>query len=77
MRKGQGPLGKKATVLAALVASRWIISEAARELGVSREAVYRAMARHKIKRSLSKRALSEVLSAAGARGGRPRTRSAA
>jgi DNA-binding phage protein len=65
-------------MLDALKRSGWVISVAARELGVSREAVYKALRRYGLaRRAPSKKAMSEVLSAAGARGGRPRTRSAA
>lgn len=35
---------------AALVRARWVISDAARELGVSRQAIYLAMERYGIRR---------------------------
>ena len=60
-------------MLAALRAAQWIISEAARDLGVSRQGLKKAMARHKIaKRLPSRAAMTRFLSEAGQRGGRPR-----
>jgi DNA-binding phage protein len=68
-----GPLCGKVRMLDALKRSGWVISVAARELGVSREAVYKALRRYGLaRRAPSKRAMSEVLRAAGAKGGRPR-----
>ena len=78
VRKGDGPLNNEGLIVAALRASRWIVSIAARDLGVSREALYKALRRHGIERHPpSRKAMSEILRAAGARGGRSRTRSAA
>lgn len=62
----------------ALQDAQWVVSYAARELGVSRQAVYDAMKRHGIaRRKPSPAVWRELKRKLGSRGGRPRTRVAA
>lgn len=71
-------LDQKDAVLAALRQARWVKAEAARLLGVSRQALYGAMERHGIPcRRPPDAVYREVQSRCGRLGGRPRKSAAA
>jgi hypothetical protein len=72
------PLTDREVLVQTLKSCRWVISEAARVLGVSRQAIYDAMARFEIKRRpLSKALIRELNARAGRAGGRGNRRQAA
>jgi len=67
------PLDSKERLVAALQQARWIIAEAARSLGVSRQAIYDAMRRHGVRRrQQSPEVYREVRRRTGSLGGRPK-----
>jgi len=71
-------LVERAPLLKALTDARWVISEAARLLGVSRQTVYSAMDRHDIEqRDPPESVLRELHRRNGSKGGRPRKPAAA
>lgn len=68
-----GKLTDREQIVDALKDAHWIISIAARSLGVSRRSLKLAIHRHGIRKERTPRAImSRLLSEAGQRGGRPR-----
>ena len=65
-----GSLNDPQTLLASLEKHRWLISDAAKDLGVSRQAVYDAISRFEIPRHRDHDAFVERAKEAGDRGNR-------
>ena len=71
-------LASRDCVLDALHSARWVITDAARRLGVTRQGLYKAIRRLGIEVEPAPReVMSRILSEAGSRGGRPRKNAAA